>query len=336
VLEASGASPQARGAHIHAFTQRRMMTRYDAWTNILRVTTATFAAAIGGADAITTHPFTDALGLPTAFARRLARNTQNVLMEECALGRVADPAGGAWFVEHMTRDLAASAWELMQRIEAGGGIVSALKAGLLQDLVAAARATRQQAIAARRETITGVTDYPLLDAKPPDVALTRAAPEQARGEVEALAPIRWAEPFETLRQRAEASAPRPAIFFANMASLAEFGARAQFARNLFAAGGVSSIGPEQAHANMEGLIDAFRETGARVAVITGADAHYFDNAENAAQRLKASGARWVVIAGKPDASEAKLRAAGVDQFVFAGQDALAALTTLHRALGIGA
>ena len=121
-----------------------------------------------------------------------------------------------------------------------------------------------------------------------------------------------------------------------MGSLAEFGPRAQFARNLFAAGGVAGIGPEQAHANMEALIDAFRETGARAAVITGADAHYFENAENAAQRLKASGARWVLIAGKPDASEAKLRAAGVDQFVFAGQDALEALTALHSALGIAA
>jgi methylmalonyl-CoA mutase len=170
ILEASGAAPDHRAARIHAFTSRRMMTRYDAWTNILRVTTAAYAAAIGGADDITTYPFTDALGLPTPFARRVARNTQHVLLEECRLGHVADPAGGAWFVEKLTRELAAKAWEIMQEIERRGGIVAAFQDGYLQAIVAEARARRQQLIATRRETITGVTDYPLLGAAMPDVS----------------------------------------------------------------------------------------------------------------------------------------------------------------------
>ncbi len=336
VLAASGAAPAARAAHIHAFTSRRMMTRYDAWTNILRVTTAAFAAAVGGADAITTYPLTDALGLPTAFGRRVARNTQNVLMEECRLGHVADPAGGSWFVEKMTRDLAAAAWDVMQLIEARGGIVAALQAGLLQDLVGGARASQHRAIATRRQTITGVTDYPLLDAKTPEFVARRAPADRRGKEAEPLLAIRWAEPFEALRARAQAHDPAPVVFFANMASLAEFGPRAQFARNLFAAGGVASIGAEDAHETMDALIEAFRASDARAAVITGTDARYAEQAENAAQRLKAGGALWVVLAGKPGESEAKLRAAGVDQFVFAGQDALEALSTLNRALGIGA
>lgn len=341
-LEASGASPKARAAHIHAFTSRRMMTRYEAWTNILRATTATFAAAIGGADAITTYPFTDALGLPTAFARRLARNTQNVLMEECRLGHVADPAGGAWFVEKLTRDLAARAWGAMQSIEARGGMAAALEAGLLQNWVGDARAARQNAILTRRETITGVTDYPLLAQAPPEIKdrRRRPAPMPARagqaGVGPSLTPIRWAEPFEALRDRTEALAPRPAVFFANLGVLAQFGARAQFARNLFAAGGVGSICEETEFKSREDMVHAFRESGAQVAAICGADASYADEAENAAQRLKAGGAGWVVLAGKPGDNEAKLRKAGVDQFVFGGQDALEALTTLHRALGIGA
>ncbi|MEZ6022908.1 MAG: methylmalonyl-CoA mutase subunit beta [Hyphomonadaceae bacterium] len=332
VLEASGAPAESRAAHIHAFTSGRVMTRYDAWTNILRVTTATFAAAVGGADVITTRPLTDALGLPTPFARRVARNTQHVLMEECRLGHVADPAGGAWFVETLTRELADKAWALMQEIEAQGGIIAALEAGALQSMVAAARAERQKLIASRRETITGVTDYPLLDAPAPDYTPRPAA---AAPNAIALAPIRWAEPFETLRARAEA-AGTPRIFFANLASLAEFGPRAQYARNFFAAGGLGAIGPEEAHASMETLIDAMRETKARVAVITGTDACYAEHAENAAQRLKAAGADWVMLAGRPGDLEAKLRAAGVDQFVFVGVDALQALGTLHTALGLSA
>lgn len=335
VLEASGAAPEGRAAHIHAFTSRRIMARYDAWTNILRVTAAAFAAGIGGADAVTTYPFTDALGLPTAFARRVARNTQNVLLEECRLGHVADPAGGAWFVEKMTRDLAAAAWDVMQLIEARGGIVAALRAGLLQDLVGGARTVRRRAIATRREAITGVTDYPLLDAKLPDVAAKRSAFEAKHGDCEPLATIRWAEPFETLRSRAE-DYDAPGVFFANLGSLPQFGPRAQFARNLFAVGGIGALCEETEFKSRDDMVHALRKSGARAAVICGTDAAYAEEAENAAQRLKASGAGWVVLAGRPGESEAKLRAAGVDQFVFAGQDALEALTVLHGALGIDA
>jgi len=331
VMDASGAAPDARAAHIHAFTGQRMLTRYDAWTNILRITSAAFGAAIGGADAVTTAAFTDALGLPTPFARRVARNTQHVLMEECRLGHVADPAGGAWFVEKLTRDLAAKAWEIMQDIEARGGIGASLQAGHLQGLVAPAREKRQRLIATRRETITGITDFPLLGAPVPEF-VQRAHPAHAQTGRD-LSPIRWAAPFEALRDNAEA-AGSPRVFFANLGALAEFGPRAQFARNLFAAGGVGAIGPEEAHATMETLIDAFRETGARIAVVTGTDAGYSEHAENAAQRLKATGADWVVLAGKPGDSEAKLRAAGVDQFVFTGVDALQELQTLHAALGV--
>jgi methylmalonyl-CoA mutase len=335
VLEASCAAPEARAAHIHAFTSRRMMTRYDAWTNILRVNASCFAAAIGGANAITTYPFTDALGSPTPFARRVARNTQAVLMEECRLGHVADPAGGAWFVEKMTRDLAASAWDVMQLIEARGGIVAALQAGLLQDLVAGARAARQRAIATRRETITGVTDYPLLDAKSPEIVRARSykAPP-AKGGAEPLASIRWADPFEALRDRAEAITPRPSVFFANLCALVEFGPRAQFARNLFGVGGVGALYDETEFQSRDEMVHALRKNGAQVAVICGTDSAYAEEAENAAQRLKAAGARWVVLAGKPGENEARLRTAGVDQFVFAGQDALQEMARLHEALGI--
>jgi methylmalonyl-CoA mutase len=324
LLEASGAAPADRAAHIHAFTSRRMMTRYDAWTNILRVTTAAFAAGVGGADEITTYPLTDALGLPTPFARRVARNTQHVLLEECRLGHVADPAGGAWFVEKLTRDIAERAWSLMQQMEA-----RAAPLDLLHGWVAEARDRRRAVIATRRETITGVTDFPLLGAKPPQFD-----PSDRRLPAGSFAPIRSAEPFEQLRAKAEA-AGSPRVFFANLGALAEFGPRAQWARNLFASGGVDSIGPEEAHATMETLIEAFRITKARVAVITGTDARYAEHAENAAQRLKAAGADWVILAGKPGEREAALRKAGVDQFIFAGQNALGELETLHVALGIG-
>lgn len=339
VLEASGAAPEHRAAHIHAFTSRRMMTRYDAWTNILRITTAAFAAAIGGADEITTYPLTDALGLPTPFARRVARNTQHVLLEECRLGHVADPAGGAWFVEKLTRELAERAWSLMQQMQAHPAPLE-----LLQTQVAEARDRRRAAIATRRETITGVTDFPLLDAKAPEFedkgarafnrALSAAEASAGLKTRGPLAPIRWAEPFEALRDRAEAQTPRPSVFFATLGAVAAFAPRAQFARNLFASGGVASIGDDDAYPSRDAMIDAFRAQASRVAVIVGSDAAYAEEAHNAAQRLKAAGDDWVILAGKPGDHEAALRKAGVDQFVYAGQNALKELETLHAALGV--
>ena len=128
IAGACGASAPAR---IEARTSGRMIARKDPWTNMLRLTEAGFAAAIGGADAVILGNFTDAIGLPTAFARRQSRNTQLVLMDEAHLGRVADPAGGAWFLETLTDELARAAWTKFQAIEAAGGLADApgLRAG---------------------------------------------------------------------------------------------------------------------------------------------------------------------------------------------------------------
>lgn len=328
VMEATGAKPEARAAQIQTITSRRMMTRHDAWTNMLRTTAAAFAAAVGGAEAITVLPFTDALGRPTPFSRRIARNTQLILMEESHIGHVIDPAGGAWFVEKLTRDLAEEAWKEMQGIEAQGGIVAALTNGVVQHEVELIRQKRQKAFATRRENVTGVTDFPLLGAEAP--ATTGARPARA-AHAKALTPIRWAEPFETLRDKGEGA--KATAFFATLGALAEFSARANFATNLLAAGGIAAIGSEDVYADVAALGAAFARSGATVAVLCGSDARYASDAATAVQSLKAAGALWIVYAGKP-ADETALRAAGVDQFVFAGQDALEALRTLHASLGI--
>jgi methylmalonyl-CoA mutase len=252
---------------------------------------------------------------------------------------VADPAGGSWFVEKLTRELAELAWTKMQAIEAAGGIVAALTSGVLQKEIAEARAKREAAIARRKETVTGVTDFPLLGVDLPAVEAaayksSKPAPAAAAADVRAapLQPTRWAAAFEALRARAEPQAAK--VFFANLGALAEFTPRSNFARNAFAAGGVSAIEPEAAYGSIDALVAAFRQSGARVAVLTGTDAGYAGNAQDAARALKSAGASWVLLAGKPGEAEAGLRGAGVDQFVFVGQNILAELETLHAALGI--
>src|SRR3954470_7581978 len=112
-----------------------MTTRRDPWVNLLRTTVACFAAGVGGSDVVTVQPFDAALGLPDRFSRRIARNTQNLLVEEGSLARVLDPAGGSWYVESLTEDLAQAAWAWFTEIERAGGLVAALDSGLVADRI---------------------------------------------------------------------------------------------------------------------------------------------------------------------------------------------------------
>ncbi len=339
ILDSIGA---ARGlAAIHASTSQRMLTRVDPWTNILRATAGAVSAALGGAQAITVAPFTHALGPPTAFARRIARNTQLVLIEEAHLAHVADPAGGAWFVERLTNDLAEAGWAFMQRIETEGGALACLQRGWLQEEIAAMREARQRQFALRKETITGVTDFPLLNAAPPEVEsddwrANASAPAPTRALACApLSAMRWAAPFEALRERAEQVGAAP-IFFATLGALAEFSARAQFARNLFAVGGLASFAPEAVYAHAPQIAADFAASGCIAAVIVGADTAYDAHAAETAAALKAAGARWVILAGRPGDHEQAWRGAGVDQFIFAGRDALDMIERVHAGVGISA
>ncbi len=193
-------------ARIEARSSHRMLAKADAWTNLLRLTSAGFAAAVGGADAVVLGTFTDAIGLPTAFARRQARNTQLILMEESHLGRVADPAGGAWYIDTLTDQLAQAAWGGFQAIEGAGGIAKALEAGLVAGAVNATRDAQSAAYADKSRKILGVTVFPNADDRRPEVAAVDPAAFAIAGpEVRlpgpdsacpALTPMRFAAAFE--------------------------------------------------------------------------------------------------------------------------------------------
>lgn len=144
---------------IAASTSTRMLTRSDAWTNLIRQTAAGFAALVGGADIILCGGFTDALGAPTPLARRMARNTLLVLTEEAYLGRVADPLAGAWAIEGLTDALVTDAWAELQRIEAAGGLIEALRSGAIASGLAKSRNRLQESLSAKSTRVIGVTDY---------------------------------------------------------------------------------------------------------------------------------------------------------------------------------
>ncbi len=144
----------------------RAVTERDAHVNILRGAAAAFGAAVGGAEGILLIPFNTRAGTPDAFARRMARNTQLVLMEEANIGRIADEAGGSWYVESLTAEIASGAWEEFRRIEACGGLLAALEQGVIFDATASMRHKRERNLSTGKDAITGVSSFPHLEERP--------------------------------------------------------------------------------------------------------------------------------------------------------------------------
>ncbi|MCK0198661.1 methylmalonyl-CoA mutase family protein [Ancylobacter sp. 6x-1] len=316
---------------LHMETSWRMLTRHDTHVNLLRGTIAAFGAGVGGADSLTVLPFTAALGLPDGFARRLARNTQHVLIEEANLHRVTDPAAGAGAIEERTEAFAGAAWEMVRAIEKEGGMVEALTAGTWQRRLAQTQRARATLVATRRLPITGTSEYALPGEAVPAV-LAPAPPAQPTPFIEGaiqcepLSRVRLAEAFEQLRARGEASGA--AVRLLPLGSAVEAAARLGFARALFAAGGLK-VEASEAGLDDEALVAAAR--GAPLACLCGPDMLYETRAAPLARALKAAGVRHLLLAGKPGGNEPPLRAAGMDGFLFAGCDALAVLGAAQRA-----
>jgi methylmalonyl-CoA mutase len=330
IEQACGLTPKP--LFIAADTSWRMLTQRDAFVNMLRATMATFSAGLGGANAITVLPHTLARGLPDPFARRVARNTQLVLLEESNLAKVSDPAAGSGGIEELTRELCEAAWTLFQETEKAGGLFAALERNIIQRKVAATRAAREANIAKRRDVLTGASEFPNLHEA--DIAVLDAKPivlpsyGEAKYKFDPLTPMRLAAPFEALRDKSDAilkkTGKRPRVFLANLGTAADFTARATFAKSFFEAGGIEAIDSEGS-ADAAALAAAFKASGAPLACLCSSDKAYAAHAAAAAGALQAAGARHIYLAGRPGEHEAALRGSGVGNFIFAGGDALATL-----------
>jgi methylmalonyl-CoA mutase len=336
VEDACGLAPAP--ALIAAEAAWRMMSKRDPYVNMLRATIAVVGAGLGGADAVTVLPFTLPLGLPDRFARRIARNTQLMLLEESNLAKVADPAAGAGGIEDLTEQLCRATWTQFQEIEQAGGAWAALEQDLIQHKVAAVRGERERAIARRKDALTGTSDFPdLAEARVAvlDVPPVAVPSYPATLKFEPLPAHRLAEPFEHLRDASDRmlaqTGARPKVFLANLGTLADFTARATFAKNFFEAGGIEAV-TSDGFATREEMIAACKASGARLACLCSSDKVYAREADEAAKALKTAGADLIYIAGRPGEQEAALRAAGVQSFVYVGCDVLATLRAAHDRL----
>ncbi|HTQ40038.1 MAG TPA: methylmalonyl-CoA mutase family protein [Pirellulales bacterium] len=387
IIQAAGGSPAAGAMRINARTSKRVLTQRDPYVNLLRNTVGVFAAGVAGADSMTSVPFDAMIGLPDAFSRRVARNSALILQEEAHLHRVADPAGGSWFIDRLTQEIAEQGWKVFQQVEQQGGMLAALKSGWVAAQIDSAFAPRAKDIARRKEGITGVSEFPdvgesQLSRSDVDLAAirsaviarsaaarkkmpaintinptgaTQAAVSAAEAgatigqisaalgfgseltEIAPLQPRYFAEPFEALRAASDAwqatHGKRPTVFLANMGPVAHHTARATYAKNFFEAGGFNVVS-NNGFSDADAVAEAFRTSGATIAVICSSDKLYPELVPQLAGKLKAAGARTVVLAGNPGANEQAWRTAGVDRFIFIKCDVLATLREMLQAEGV--
>ncbi len=317
--------PEAGAATVHASTSLAMMAQRDPWVNMLRTTVAAFSAGVGGADTVLVHPFDIAIrggfpGTARSFARRIARNTQLLLLEESHIGRVLDPSGGSWFVEDLTSELAEHAWGHLQGIEAQGGFAAASE--YISGHIGEIAKRRTDDIAHRRTALTGVNEYPDLS----EIPLPQG---------DSLPTVlRYASDFETLRNRSDVllnkTGGRPTVLLLPLGPLAEHNIRTTFTSNLLASGGIEAVNPGPLDAT--GVGQAVADVGgAEIAVICGTDGRYANEVSGVVEAGRQAGVAHILLAGpEKAAAEADSKP---DGYLTAKIDAVEALSDLLTRLG---
>jgi len=319
-------SPAKRGARQHAVTSWREITRDDPYVNILRGTIATFSAAVGGAEAITVLPFDTVWGLPNDFSRRVARNTQIVLAEESNIGRVNDPAGGAWYIESLTRQIAEAAWAEFGKVEAAGGMVAALAAGMIAETLADLNASRTKLLATRKLPITGVSEFP----NPGEAPITDRAERPAAPHYAGLKWARNSEPFEALRDATAGTDAK--VFLACLGTRRDFGGREGFASNYFHIAGLAT--PEVEGGSTEQIVAAWQASGTPVVCLCSSAKVYATQGLEVATALKNAGAKQVLLAGNIKELGDVDSSGIIDGTIAMGMDVVAGLNGVLDTVGV--
>ena len=300
---------RACGAPSHAIldvrSSRRMLSTLDPWVNLLRLTSAGFGAALGGANSILLEPFTVLTDPTDPMARRQARNIQFVLIEEAHLGKVFDPAAGSGFLDTLTDDLVEAGYATLQALEAEGGIVAALLAGHFQKHLLAVRAKRDDDARSRTRGMVGVSQYPSgVDTLPAASSLTRSTkvPEES-----GLALRYWrpAEAFEQLRHQAASLPKPPKVALVTLGDAKSAAPRRDYVQQALPLWGLAPIDLEFSRLDKE----------IALVVLCGSDEDYRSLGPEAVRRAKSTSASLVLIAGRPTED---LVQAGTDEFLYVG------------------
>lgn len=318
---------------IHAVTSTFNLTLFDPYVNMLRTQTEAMSAAIAGVESITVLPYDSVYETPTEFAERIAKNQQLILKHESHLDKVADPAGGSYYIESLTRSIATEAWKIFLATEEAGGFHTAVKAGTVQQAIEESSNSRRTALAKRREILLGTNQYPNFGEtseghEPLQKFCCCGKPETHREGT--LYKSRLATEFEELRLATENSGKRPKAFMLTIGNLAMRQARAQFSCNFLATAGyevIDNLGFESIEEGVKAALDA----KADIVVICSSDAEYAEYAIPAYKAL--DGKALFIVAGAPECMQ-ELQEAGIENFIHVRVNVLETMKALNAKLGI--
>ena len=327
-------------AYIVATTARWDTTIYDQHINLLRSTTKTMSAALGGADVIEVLPFDAASRASDDFSRHLARNTQIVLKKESYFDRVVDPGAGSYYLEALTDQLARDGWSFFQQIEAQGGYLKAIEAGFVQSKVSASRAKKDKAIALRNRSILGTNQFPngkeraLAQLTPTETVTAPVTTGKAAITVTPLVPYRGAQGYEHLRliteRHAASGKPTPRFLLLEYGDLKMRKARVGFSLNFIACGGFE-VATKSSEPTVDAAAKVIAEAKADVVVLCSSDDEYLPMARPLIEKL--GGKVPVIVAGSPAATD-ELKAAGVADFIHVRSNALEFIANWQKRLGV--
>ena len=312
----------------HATTSTWNQTVYDPYVNMLRGTTEAMSATLAGVHSLEVTPFNASYETPDEFSKRIARNVELLLKHESHFDQVVDPAGGSYYIETLTKSIAAEAWKLFLEVEEKGGYVAAFKAGFIVDRVKASAAAKDKNIATRRQVLLGANQYPnfteVADAAVSAEVVTRANNENV------LTPYRGAMAFEAMRLGVDRSGKEPKAFMLTCGNLAMARARAQFSCNFFACAGIR-VQDNTFFQSVEEGVAAALEAKADIVVVCASDDDYAEVAPKVKELL--GGKAILVVAGAP-ACAAELEAQGITNFINVKSNVLETLKFYLKELGI--
>ena len=319
--------------NVNAETSRFNQTLYDSYVNLLRSQTEAMSAALACVDSIVVTPFDAPYKVSDDFSERIARNQQILLKEESHLDKVVDPAGGSYYVEMLTKNLAEQGWKLFLDVEDKGGFKAALESGDIINAVNATAKERFDKVAKRREQLLGTNQFPNFTEKAADKADAckecnchcSCNHEETEGAV-TLNTKRLATQFEEIRLATEHAANTPKVFMLTIGNLAMRLARAQFSDNFFACAGYELIDNNGFKTVKEGM-DAAMEKQADVVVLCSSDDEYAALIPEAVKEL--DGRAELVLAG-PETDEFK--ALGIEHFINVRTNVLATLKAFNAKL----
>lgn len=337
ILQAYGLAEKDSTTYIHTVNSFRNKTVYDPYVNMLRTTTETMSASLGGADSITVLPYDTVFEEPYEAARRVARNQQAILREESFFNKVADPAAGSYYIENLTHNLIQKAWGLFLEVEETGGYEEAFKHGFIQKHIRKEAITKDLKIAQRKQVILGVNQFPNpqehLQQDFPDKVFSTPEHDES-GEIQPLKPYRAAAAFESLRRQTDLFSmknKRPAVWLFTYGDLSKRHARAQFAGNFFACAGYEII-DHPGFSTLEEGIAAAQNDKPEIVVLCSSDEEYETIAIPVFEALNK--ACIVVLAGYPQKLFETLKTSGIQYFIHTKSNVLEDLKKYQHLLRI--